>query len=118
MNKSELIDSVAQKSGLTKEQATKAVNAFVSSVEDVMTAGDSLTLVSFGTFGIKERAARTGRNPQTGAEIQIAASKVASFKAGKTLKDRANGVKADAKPAAKKETASKDTAKKAPAKKK
>lgn len=113
MNKSELVDSVAQKAGLTKEQATKAVNAFVSTIEDVMLTGDSLTLVGFGTFGIKERAARTGRNPQTGAEIKIAASKVASFKAGKTLKDRANGVKAEAKAPAKKETA-----KKAPAKKK
>lgn len=112
MNKSELVDSVAQKAGLTKEQATKAVNAFVSTIEDVMLAGDSLTLVGFGTFGIKERAARTGRNPQTGAEIKIAASKVASFKAGKTLKDRANGVKAEAKAPAKKAPA------KAPAKKK
>lgn len=94
MNKSELVDSVASKAGLTKEQANKAVSAFISSVEEVMLSGDSLTLVGFGTFGVKERAARTGRNPQTGAELKIPASKVASFKAGKTLKDRANGVKA------------------------
>lgn len=108
MNKSELVDSIAQKAGLTKDQANKALNAFTQTVEESMAAGDSITLVGFGTFGVKERAARTGRNPQTGAEIKIAASKVASFKAGKTLKDRANGVKpvptkaaTPAKPAAK-----------------
>lgn len=87
MNKSELVDSIASEAGLTKEQATKALNAFVSSVQGALVRGDDVVLVGFGTFSVKERAARTGRNPATGAEIQIAASKVPSFKAGKGLKD-------------------------------
>lgn len=89
MNKSELVDSIAQ-SGLTKEQAAKAVNAFTESVQGALQRGDDVVLVGFGTFSVKERAARTGRNPKTGEEIQIAAGKVPSFKAGKGLKDSVN----------------------------
>lgn len=90
MNKSELVDSIAQSAGLTKEQAAKAVNAFTESVQGALQRGDDVALVGFGTFSVKERAARTGRNPKTGEEIQIAASKVPSFKAGKGLKDSVN----------------------------
>ncbi len=90
MNKSELVDSIAQSAGLTKEQAAKAVNAFTESVQGALQRGDDVVLVGFGTFSVKERKARTGRNPKTGEEIQIAASKVPSFKAGKGLKDSVN----------------------------
>lgn len=90
MNKSELVDSIAQSAGLTKEQAAKAVNAFTQSVQGALQRGDDVVLVGFGTFSVKERAARTGRNPKTGEEIKIAASKVPSFKAGKGLKDSVN----------------------------
>lgn len=90
MNKSELVDSIAQSAGLTKEQAAKAVNAFAQSVQGALQRGDDVVLVGFGTFSVKERKARTGRNPKTGEEIQIAASKVPSFKAGKGLKDSVN----------------------------
>ena len=87
MNKSELIDAIATKSELTKAQAASALDAVVAAVGEALKSGDSVTLVGFGTFSVKERAARTGRNPKTGAPIQIAASKVPSFKAGKGLKD-------------------------------
>lgn len=90
MNKSELVDSIAQSAGLTKEQAAKAVNAFTESVQGALQRGDDVVLVGFGTFSVKERAARTGRNPKTGEAIEIAASKVPSFKAGKGLKDSVN----------------------------
>lgn len=90
MNKSELVDSIAQQAGLTKDQATKALNAFTASVQGALERGDDVVLVGFGTFSVKERAARTGRNPKTGEELQIAASKVPSFKAGKGLKDAVN----------------------------
>ncbi|WP_049236247.1 HU family DNA-binding protein [Moraxella canis] len=90
MNKSELVDSIAQSAGLTKEQAAKAVNAFTESVQGALQRGDDVVLVGFGTFSVKERAARVGRNPKTGEEIQIAASKVPSFKAGKGLKESVN----------------------------
>ena len=90
MNKSELVDSIAQSAGLTKEQAAKAVNAFTESVQGALQRGDDVVLVGFGTFSVKERAARTGRNPKTGEEMQVAASKVPSFKAGKGLKDSVN----------------------------
>lgn len=95
MNKSELVDSIASKAGLTKVQANDALNAFIASVGEALSKDDSIALVGFGTFSVKERAARTGRNPQTGAEMQIPASKVPSFKAGKGLKDSVNGVKAE-----------------------
>lgn len=87
MNKSELIDAIAEKGGLSKADAGKALDATIASVTEALKSGDTVTLVGFGTFGVKERAARTGRNPQTGAEIKIAASKVPAFVSGKALKD-------------------------------
>ncbi len=87
MNKMELIAAVAEKSGLTKKDAEKAVNAFVESIEEALGKGDKVSLVGFGTFEVRARAARKGRNPQTGEEIEIAATKVPAFKAGKSLKD-------------------------------
>lgn len=87
MNKTELISSVAEKSELTKKDAEKAVNALFASVEEALAKGEKVQLVGFGTFEVRERKARTGRNPQTGAEIQIPAAKVPAFKAGKALKD-------------------------------
>ncbi|MEX0386519.1 MULTISPECIES: HU family DNA-binding protein [Spiribacter] len=90
MNKSELIDAVAESAGLSKADATKAVDAFASTVTDALKQGDQVTLVGFGTFTVRERAARTGRNPRTGASINIPASKVPGFKAGKALKDSVN----------------------------
>ncbi|NLZ87660.1 MAG: HU family DNA-binding protein [Gammaproteobacteria bacterium] len=87
MNKSELIDAIAEKGGLSKADAGKALDATIAYVTEALKAGDTVTLVGFGTFGVKERAARTGRNPQTGATLEIKASKVPSFKAGKGLKD-------------------------------
>jgi len=86
MNKTELVSSVAEKSGLTKKDAEKAVNALFASVEEALAKGEKVQLVGFGTFEVRERKARTGRNPQTGAEIQIPAAKVPAFKAGKSLK--------------------------------
>ncbi|CAM4336503.1 HU family DNA-binding protein [Acinetobacter pragensis] len=87
MNKSELIDAIADKGGLSKADAGKALDATIAAVTEALKAGDTVTLVGFGTFSVKERAARTGRNPQTGATLEIKASKVPSFKAGKGLKD-------------------------------
>lgn len=87
MNKQELVTSVAEKSGLTKKDSEKAVNAVFASVEEALAKGDKVQLVGFGTFEVRSRAARKGRNPQTGAEIEIAAAKVPAFKAGKALKD-------------------------------
>lgn len=86
MNKQELIANVAEKSELTKKDAEKAVNAVVASIEEALSQGDKVQLVGFGTFEIRERAARKGRNPQTGEEINIAAAKVPVFKAGKALR--------------------------------
>ena len=90
MNKSELIDAIATSADISKADAGRALDAVTSAVADTLKKGDSLSLVGFGTFSVKHRAARTGRNPQTGAEIQIAASNVPSFKAGKALKDAVN----------------------------
>ncbi len=87
MNKSELIDAIASKASLSKTDAGQALDAVIASVGEALKSGDTVTLVGFGTFSVKERAARTGRNPKTGAAIQIAASKVPGFKAGKGLKD-------------------------------
>lgn len=87
MTKSELVDRIAAKSGLTKAAAEKALNAFTSSVTDALKKGDKVTLVGFGTFSTVKRAARKGRNPQTGKEIKIKASTAPKFKAGKSLKD-------------------------------
>ena len=90
MNKSELIDSIADKSGLTKADAGRALDGFLGAVTEALQNGDSVALVGFGTFAVKDRAERKGRNPQTGAEITIKAAKIPSFKAGKTLKDAVN----------------------------
>ena len=87
MNKGELIDAMAKEAGLTKADAGNALNAFVGAVSKTLKKGDSVQLIGFGTFSISKRAARTGRNPQTGKEIKIAAKKVAKFKAGKALAD-------------------------------
>ncbi len=90
MNKSELIDAIAESADLSKADATRALEAVLDSVQGALASGDQVSLVGFGTFSVKHRAARSGRNPQTGAEIQIAASNVPSFKAGKALKDAVN----------------------------
>jgi DNA-binding protein HU-beta len=87
VNKAELITSVSEKSELTKKDAEKAVNAILESISEALAAGDKIQLVGFGTFETRERSARKGRNPQTGAEIEIAATNVPVFKAGKALKD-------------------------------
>ncbi|MDN5848078.1 MAG: HU family DNA-binding protein [Nitrococcus sp.] len=90
MNKSELIEVVAQSADISKAAASRAIDAFVASVTDALKEGDQVTLVGFGTFIVRERAARTGRNPRTGASITIPASKAPAFKAGKALKDAVN----------------------------
>ncbi len=90
MNKAELIDAVASSADLSKATATQAVDAVVDTITETLRKGDSVTLVGFGTFEVRARAARTGRNPQTGEEIQIKASKAPAFKAGKALKDAVN----------------------------
>lgn len=87
MNKTDLITKVAEVSELSKKDATKAVEAVFDVITEALQNGDKVQLVGFGNFEVRERSARKGRNPQTGAEIDIEASKVASFKAGKTLKE-------------------------------
>jgi len=87
LNKTELISEVAQKANITKKDADKIVNAFFATVESALKAGDKVQLVGFGTFEVRERQARKGRNPQTGEEISIPSTKVPAFKAGKALKD-------------------------------
>ncbi|MBQ1183773.1 MAG: HU family DNA-binding protein [Clostridia bacterium] len=86
MNKTELVAAVAEKAGLSKKDADKAVAAFIEAVTDTLKAGDKLQLVGFGTFEVRNRPARTGRNPQTKETIKIPASKVPAFKAGAALK--------------------------------
>jgi DNA-binding protein HU-beta len=90
VNKTELIDAIATAADLPKASAGRALDAVVDSITEALKKGDPVALVGFGTFQVKPRAARTGRNPQTGAAIQIAASNVPSFKAGKALKDAVN----------------------------
>jgi DNA-binding protein HU-beta len=90
VNKADLITSIAEKSGLTKKDAEKALKAFMESVEGALTKGEKVQLVGFGTFEVKERGERKGRNPKTLEEITIPASKVPGFKAGKELKDSVN----------------------------
>ncbi|HCK22343.1 MAG TPA: DNA-binding protein HU [Bacteroidetes bacterium] len=85
MNKGELIDAMAADAGITKVQATAALDSLMTSVRKTLKKGNKVTLVGFGTFSVTKRAARTGRNPQTGAAIKIAAKKVVRFKAGKDL---------------------------------
>ena len=90
MNKSELIDSIAASADIPKAAAGRALDAMIESIGEALKNGDQVALVGFGTFLVKERAARTGRNPQTGAPIEIKAAKVPGFKAGKALKDACN----------------------------
>ena len=90
MNKNDLVQAVADEANLSKADAARAVDAVLSSVGKALKQGDTVALVDFGTFQVKERAARTGRNPRTGEEITIAASKNPVFKAGKALKDAVN----------------------------
>ena len=87
MNKTELINAVAAKAEISKKDADKAVAAVFAAIEEALAKGDKVQLIGFGTFEVKERAARTGHNPQTGAAIEIAASKVPAFKASSTLKN-------------------------------
>lgn len=90
MNKTQLIDVVAIKTGLTKKAAEAAVNAMNDAIKEALIAGDKVQLIGFGTYEVRERAARSGRNPKTGATITIAASKAPAFTAGKALKDAVN----------------------------
>ncbi len=90
MNKSELIDAIASGADISKASAGRALDAMVDTITESLRKGDPVALVGFGTFSVKDRAARQGRNPQTGATIQIAAAKVPGFKAGKGLKDAVN----------------------------
>ncbi len=87
MNKAELVSSVAEKTNLTRKDAEKVLSAMLESIGEALSAGDKVQLVGFGTFETRERAARKGRNPQTGEEIDIAATKVPVFKAGKQLRE-------------------------------
>jgi DNA-binding protein HU-beta len=90
VNKSELVDAIAASADISKAAAGRALDATIATITDALKKGEQVTLIGFGTFSVKERAARTGRNPQTGAEIQIPAAKVAGFKVGKALKDAVN----------------------------
>ena len=90
MNKAELVAAMAEKAQLSKKDAEAALKAFTDVVAEELKKGEKIQLVGFGTFEVSERAARTGRNPQTGAEMKIAASKAPKFKAGKALKDSIN----------------------------
>jgi DNA-binding protein HU-beta len=91
VNKSELIDAIAAASDLSKAAAGRALDAMTDTITNALTEEDQVVLVGFGTFSVKDRAARTGRNPQTGEPIEIAAAKIPSFKPGKALKDAVNG---------------------------
>jgi DNA-binding protein HU-beta len=90
MNKAELIEAVAEAADLNKAAATRAVDAMLTGIADALKKGEQVALVGFGTFEVRERAARAGRNPQTGETINIKASKAPAFKAGKALKDAVN----------------------------
>lgn len=90
MSKTELVAAIAEKTGLTKKDSEAAVNAFIGTVTEQLKKGEKVQLIGFGTFEVSERAERVGRNPQTGAEMTIAASKVPKFKAGKALKELLN----------------------------
>ena len=97
MNKTELIAAVAEKTALTKAASGKAVDAVVAAITEELKKGEKVTLIGFGTFETRNRAARTGRNPQTGKEIKIKASKAPAFKAGKALKEAVNSPKKEGK---------------------
>lgn len=90
MNKADLVEAMAEKAGVSKKDAEASLKAFTDVVAEELKKGEKIQLVGFGTFEVSERAARTGRNPQTGAEMTIAASKAPKFKAGKALKDSLN----------------------------
>lgn len=94
MNKAELIDNIAKTSGITKTQANDVLESFTGGVISTLKKGDTVTMVGFGTFSVSQRAARNGRNPQTGETIKIKARKVAKFKPGKEFKDKIGGSKA------------------------
>lgn len=87
MNKTDLINAVAEATELSKKDTTKAVDAIFDTIQNALASGDKVQLIGFGNFEVRERAARKGRNPQTGEEIEISASKVPAFKPGKALKD-------------------------------
>lgn len=91
MNKTDLINAVAEKSELSKKDAAKAVDAVFETVMDSLAKGEKVQIIGFGNFEVRERAARKGRNPQTGEEIEIPANKVPAFKAGKALRDAVRG---------------------------
>ncbi len=93
MNRKELIDALADKTGSSKADADRNIGALIEIISATLKKGDSVALVGFGTFEVRKRAARTGRNPQTGAELKIKAAKVPAFKAGATLKAAVNGSK-------------------------
>jgi DNA-binding protein HU-beta len=90
MNKSDLIDAIAKETGLTKADAGRGLEAGIKAITKALKKGDTVSLVGFGTYSVRHRAARTGRNPRTGETIKIKASKVPAFKAGKALKDAVN----------------------------
>jgi len=90
VTKADLVNAIAEKAGLTKADAEKALKAVTDTIEEALKAGEKVSLVGFGTFSVGDRAAREGQNPQTGEKIKIAAAKVPKFKAGKALKDAVN----------------------------
>jgi len=90
MNKTQLVDAMAESADISKAAAARALDGMTSAITNALKEGDTVSLIGFGSFTVRERAARKGRNPQTGAEIQIKASKTPAFKAGKTLKDAVN----------------------------
>jgi DNA-binding protein HU-beta len=90
MNKSELIERIALGADMSKASAGRALDAFTTAIKEELSNGEQVALVGFGTFSVRDRAARSGRNPQTGATIQIAAAKIPAFKSGKALKDAVN----------------------------
>ncbi|WP_448248362.1 nucleoid-associated protein HU-beta [Thalassotalea agariperforans] len=90
VNKSQLIEKIAAGADISKAAAGRALDSFIEAVTEELKTGEQVALVGFGTFSVRDRAARTGRNPQTGATIEIAAAKIPSFKAGKALKDACN----------------------------
>ncbi len=90
MNKSELVEKIAKKSSLTLKESQAALNAFIETVGETLSQGDTITLVGFGTFLVRDRSEREGKNPRTGEPVHIPASKLPAFKAGKVLKDTIN----------------------------
>lgn len=90
MNKGDIIDAIANGAGLTKADSGRALEALITAIEKALKKGDTVSIIGFGTFSVRKRAARKGRNPRTGAEIKIKASKTPAFKAGKALKDAIN----------------------------